>query len=65
MLDILATNYGKLPSEIAELSWQDIVICVAALRTRSERIDKLMRKTGRKKTTVFPTISISDIINCL
>ena len=65
MLDIVATNYGKLPSEVAKLPWDEIALCVAALRTRSERIDRIMKKTGRKKTAIFPTINLTDMINCL
>ena len=65
MLDIVATNYGTLPSEIAKLDWADLVVCVAALKTRSERLDKLMRKTNRKKQMIFPTINLTDLINGL
>ena len=63
MLDILAHSYGKLPSEIAQLDWKDIAICLAALRTRSQRLNKVIKQTTRKKTTVFPIINLSDFIN--
>ena len=63
--DIVGKNYGILPSEVAKLSFEDLAINVAALKARSERIDKLMRKTKRKKTQIFPTVNLHDLINCL
>ena len=65
MLDIVAHNYGKLPSEIASLDWKDLALCVAALKTRTARLDKMIRKTTRKKSMVFPVLNISDLINGL
>jgi hypothetical protein len=65
LYDIIASNYGKLPSEVAALSFEDLAICVACLRAKSERIDKIMKRTSRKKTAVFPTINLADLINCL
>lgn len=60
--DIVAANYGCLPSEIAKLSWSDLALNVAALKARSKRLDKLMAKTRRKKTPIFPTINLRDMI---
>jgi len=65
MLDIIAKNYGTLPSEIAKLSWSEIVLNVACLKTRSARIEKIMRKYSRKKSAVFPTFNVTDMINVL
>ena len=63
--DIIGKNYGMLPSEVAKLSFEDLAINVAALRARGHRIDKLMRQTKRKKTQIFPTVNLHDLINCL
>jgi hypothetical protein len=65
MIDIVAQNYGKLPSEIANLDWTDLSLCIAALKTRSKRLDKLLKKSNRKKTMIFPTFNITDLINGL
>lgn len=65
MLDIVASNYGVLPSQVAQLDWKDLALCVAALRTRNDRLNKLIKKTTRKKTTIFPTLNLSDLINSL
>ena len=63
--DIVGKNYGILPSEVAKLSFEDLAINVAALKARGQRIDKLMRQTRRKKTNIFPTVNLHDLINCL
>ena len=65
MLDILAKNYGTLPSEIAKLPWSEIVLNVACLKTRSARIEKVIRKYNRKKASVFPKFNVTDMINVL
>ena len=63
--DIIGKNYGILPSEVSKLSFEDLAINVAALKARGHRIDKLMRQTRRKKTSIFPTVNLHDLINCL
>ena len=60
--DIIGSNYGCLPSEVAKLSWSDLALNVAALKARSARLDKLMTKTRRKKTAIFPIINLRDMI---
>ena len=66
LYDIIAYNYGKLPSEVAALSFEELAVCVACLKSRSERIDKLIKKTTKKKNSaLFPVVNLHDLILCL
>ena len=60
MLDILARNYGKLPSEIAQLDWLDLMVCLQAMKCRGERVGRIMKGKGQKQT-LFPNISVMDL----
>jgi hypothetical protein len=63
MIDIVARNYGVLPSEIRRLDWFDLAFCIQCLRTRGERISTALKKN--KKSGVQPMISIGDFVDCL
>jgi hypothetical protein len=65
LYDIIAYNYGKLPSEVAALSFEDLAVCVACLKSRSKRIDKILKRTTKKKSAVFPIVNLHDLILCL
>jgi hypothetical protein len=62
IIDIIARQYGKLPSEVSNLSWAELFICVRCIVARSERAKKAM-KSGKKDEIIFPVISIMDLID--
>jgi len=64
LLDIVARSYGTLPSVIAALDWGDLMLCVRCVRARSDRLARVMKK-NRKKSTVFPNISLMDLIDMI
>ena len=65
LCDIIGRTYGKLPSEVADLSWSDLMICTRAIAARSDRVKKIMKTNKRKKDMVFPNISILDLADLL
>ena len=65
LYDMLAKTYGCLPSDIAKLTWHDLYICLQSLRSRSERVQKILSKSKRKKDMIFPTISVFDMVDIL
>lgn len=65
MYDIIGRTYGVLPSEISKLSWSDLLICVQCVRARGDRVKKILKTNKRKKSTVFPNISIIDLADLL
>ena len=64
MLDIMASNYGCLPSDLLKLDWNDLIFNFACLKTKGERFEKAMRQNKRKKGMIFPNLSIMDLVNC-
>lgn len=65
MYDIIGRTYGILPSEVAKLSWVDLLVCVQCVRARGDRIKKILKKGKRKKDMIFPNISITDIADII
>lgn len=65
MYDIIGRTYGMLPSEVAQLSWSDLMINVQCIRARGDRIKRILKKRKRKKDMVFPNISILDLADIL
>ena len=61
--DIIGRTYGKLPCEIAKLSWEDLMICLRCIRARSDRVNRSLK--GRKKAAIFPNVSIMDMIDLI
>lgn len=65
LYDIIAKTYGCLPSEIAKLKWEDLYVCIQAVKSRSERVQKILSRSKRKKDMIFPTISVFDMVDIL
>ena len=65
LYDIIGASYGILPCQVADLEWDDLMITVQSLRSRSDRIKKMIRRNRTKKSTVFPNISLSEIADLL
>jgi len=65
MYDIIGRTYGILPSEVAKLSWSDLLVCVQCVRARGDRIKRILKKGKRKKDMIFPNISIIDLADIL
>ena len=64
LYDIISKTYGCLPSDVARLSWSDLLICARCIWSRSVRMKRAM-KSGGKKAMLFPTIPISDLIDIM
>lgn len=65
MYDIIGRTYGILPSQVAQLSWSDLLINVQCVRARGDRIKRILKTSKRKKDMVFPNISINDLADLL
>ena len=65
MYDIIGRTYGVLPSEVAKMSWSDLLINVQCVRARGDRIKRILKQRKRKKDTIFPNISIIDLADIL
>ena len=65
LYDIIAKTYGCLPSDIAKLPWEDLFICLQSVKSRSERVQKILSRSKRKKDMIFPTISVFDMVDIL
>ena len=65
LFDILADSYGVLPSDLLGLSFQEIMFNIRCLKSRSYRMNKLMKQSNRKKAMLFPTVNISDLLRSL
>ena len=55
----------RYPSEVAKLSWSDLLVCVQCVRARGDRIKRILKKGKRKKDMIFPNISIIDLADIL
>jgi len=64
LVDIVARSYGRLPSEVAGLSWADLVICSRCVLARSDRVKKILKRGG-KKNPPQSTMSIFDLADLL
>ena len=66
VVDLVARTYGKLPSEVLQLDFDDLYICVYCLIQRSKRFNKILRKqTKGKNSMIFPVINISDLTDMI
>lgn len=65
MYDIIGRTYGVLPSDVAKLQWADLLVCVQCVRARGDRVKRILKTNKRKKSTVFPNISIIDLADLL
>ena len=65
MYDIIGRTYGVLPSDVAKLEWADLLVCVQCVRARGDRVKRILKTNKRKKSTVFPNISIIDLADLL
>lgn len=65
LYDIIGRTYGILPSEVAQLSWSDLLICVQCIRARGDRVKKILKKGKRKKDMIFPNVSLLDLVDIL
>jgi hypothetical protein len=65
LYDIVAKTYGVLPSEIAKLSWHDLSICLQCIKSRSNRMKKVLSRSKRKKDMIFPTLPLSDLVDII
>ena len=63
LIDIIAHQYGTLPSEILKLDWFDLLICGRCIMARGERIKKITR--SKKKSMIFPVMDISSLADIL
>ena len=54
-----------LPSEIAKLSWSDLMMCFKCVSARSDRVTAILKKGKRKKDMVFPNISLLDLADMI
>jgi hypothetical protein len=63
--DIVAKTYGVLPCQISKLSWEDLSICLQAIKSRSNRMKNVLSRSKRKKDMIFPTIPLSDLIDII
>ena len=63
LLDIVATNYHCLPSDLIGLTWEELLLNVQCLQFKSHRFDQAMRQNRQKKGMIFPNISIMDLVN--
>ena len=64
LYDIIGRTYGRLPSEVAKLSWEDLMICARCVSARSDRVNRAMKKRG-KGATIFPNASIMDMVDLI
>lgn len=62
--DIIGRTYGRLPSEIAQLSWEEIMICLKCIRARSDRVNRSLKSRGRDMS-IFPNASIMDMVDLI
>tara|TARA_R100001443_G_C3344146_1_gene175165 strand:- start:1248 stop:1478 length:231 start_codon:yes stop_codon:yes gene_type:complete len=64
LVDIIARNYGVLPSEVAKLSWSDLMINAKCILAKTSRVKSMMKKQG-KKGMIFPTISVDSLTDLM
>ncbi len=64
LIDIIAHQYGTLPSEIVKLDWYDLILCGKCIMARSQRIKKITR-SKKKGAMIFPTMDISSLADIL
>jgi RNA processing factor Prp31 len=64
LIDIVAKVYGKLPSEVIRLSWDELYVCIRCLHARSGRAKEAM-KTKKKDDIIFPVVNLLDLIDIL
>lgn len=63
LLDIVARSYGTLPSEVAKLNWDDLLLCIQCVRHRGARMDRVMKR--HKKSGLQATVSLTDLIDII
>jgi len=63
LIDIIAHQYGSLPSEVAKLNWFDLLLNARCIVARSKRIQHITK--SKKKTMIFPTMDISTLSDIL
>jgi len=61
LIDIIASVYGKLPSEVIKLDWFDFMFCIKCLKYRGMRLGRLTKQY--KRSGIQPTISLTDLID--
>jgi hypothetical protein len=66
IIDLVARTYGKLPSEIINLEWDDLYLCLYCIIQRSRRFAKVLKKQSKGKNgMLFPIINISDLTDMI
>ena len=66
VVDLVARTYGKLPSEVLQLDFDDLYICLHCLIQRSKRFNDILRKQSKgKNAMLFPVINISDLTDMI
>ena len=63
--DLLPSSDGTFDLGSSSAEWQDLFICLQSVKSRSERVQKILSRSKRKKDMIFPTIPISDLIDIL
>lgn len=65
IIDLIARSYGKLPCEILNLEWAEILISLHCIQQRSKRIQKMLKRKGKKSSMIFPVVNISDLADLI
>lgn len=66
IIDLLARSYGRLPSDIMKLDFDDLYICIYCLVERSKRFKQILKKQSKgKNAMLFPTVNISDLTDMI
>ena len=65
LYDMIGARYKILPSEVAKLDWQDLLITIQSIKTRSTRLKKIMKRSRSKKGMIIPNISISELADLM
>ena len=66
VVDLVARTYVKLPSEVVQLDFDDLYICVYCLIQRSKRFNQILKKQSRgKNAMLFPIINLSDLTDMI
>ena len=66
LFDVIANSYGCLPSDLISLSWEELFFNVRCLKSRTKRMNDLLKQSNRKKNAMlFPTISMGDLLKSI
>ena len=66
IVDIVARNYGKLPHEILNLSFEELFLAVYCILERSKRVQSFIKKSTRKKdSSVFSMINLTELVDLI